>query len=79
MNNLHYPYKNLEVGTFLLDLGKISETRELIPEFYHCLAATQFSSVQLLSHVTLCSPMNYSMPGLPLHHQLPESTQTHVH
>ena len=28
---------------------------------------------------TLCDPMNLSMPGLPVHHQLPESTQTHVH
>ena len=28
---------------------------------------------------TLCDPMNRSMPGLPVHHQLPESTQTHVH
>ena len=28
---------------------------------------------------TLCDPMNGSTPGLPLHHQLPESTQTHVH
>ena len=27
---------------------------------------------------TLCDPMNCSMPGLPVHHQLPESTQTHV-
>ena len=39
----------------------------------------QFSSVQLLSCLTLCNPMNRSMPGLPVHHQLPESTQTHVH
>ena len=38
------------------------------------------SSVQLHSRVwLLCSPMNCSMPGLPVHHQLPESTQTHVH
>ena len=38
------------------------------------------SSVQLLSPVlTLCDSMNRSMPGLPVHHQLPESTQTHVH
>ena len=36
------------------------------------------SSVQLLSHVQLCNPMNRSMPGLPVHHQLPEFTQTHV-
>ena len=28
---------------------------------------------------TLCDPMNHSMPGLPVHHQLPESTQTQVH
>ena len=28
---------------------------------------------------TLCDPMNGSMPGLPVHHQLPEFTQTHVH
>ena len=27
----------------------------------------------------LCDPMNHSTPGLPVHHQLPESTQTHVH
>ena len=26
-----------------------------------------------------CDPMNHSMPGLPVHHQLPKSTQTHVH
>ena len=28
---------------------------------------------------TLCDPMNHSTPGLPIHHQLPEFTQTHVH
>ena len=37
----------------------------------------QFSSVQ--SCLTLCDPMNRSMPGLPIHHQLPESTQTPGH
>ena len=37
------------------------------------------SSVQLLSRVRLCEPMNCSMPGLPVHHQLPKFTQTHVH
>ena len=39
-----------------------------------------FSSVQF-SHpvVSLCDPMNRSMPGLPVHHQLPEFTQTHIH
>ena len=43
----------------------------------------RFSSVQFSlvtqSCPTLGDPMNRSMPGLPVHHQLPESTQTHVH
>ena len=38
----------------------------------------QFSSVAQ-SCPTLCNPMNRSTPGLPVHHQLPEFTQTHVH
>ena len=38
----------------------------------------QFSSVAQ-SCPTLCDPMNCSMPGLPVHHQLPEFTQIHVH
>ena len=38
----------------------------------------EFSSVAQ-SGPTLCDPMNCSTPGLPVHHQLPESTQTHVH
>ena len=38
----------------------------------------QFSSVAQ-SCPTLCDPMNHSIPGLPVHHQLPEFTQTHVH
>ena len=37
------------------------------------------SSVQSLSCVWLCDPMNRSTPGLPVHHQLPEFSQTHVH
>ena len=38
----------------------------------------QFSAVDQ-SCPTLCDPMNHSMPGLPVHHKLPEFTQTHVH
>ena len=44
--------------------------------FTHFLANV---SIQSLSRVPLCDPMNCSMPGLPVHHQLLESTQTHVH
>ena len=40
--------------------------------------SVQFSSVAQ-SCPTLCNPMNHSTPGLPVHHHLPEFTQTHVH
>ena len=42
------------------------------------LSSVQFSSVAQ-SYPTLCDPMNCSMPGLPVHHQLPEVAQTHSH
>ena len=45
---------------------------------YILYVSIQFSSVTQLCS-TLCDPMNRSMPGLPVHHQLPELTQTHVH
>ena len=47
---------------------------------FYCLPILyfQFSSVAQLC-LTLCNPMNHSVPGLPVHHQLPKSTQTHVH
>ena len=41
-------------------------------------SSVQFSSVAK-SCLILCDPTNPSMPDLPVHHQLPESTQTHVH
>ena len=40
--------------------------------------SVQFSSVAQLCP-TLCDPINYSMLGIPVHHQLPEPAQTHVH
>ena len=47
------------------------------------IVAVQFSSVQFSSITqscpNLCDPMDCSMPGFPVHHQLPEFTQTHVH
>ena len=42
------------------------------------LHSVEFSSV-VQSCLTLCDPMNRSMPGLLIHHQIPEFTQTHVH
>ena len=73
-------------------LGKIRD-KHIIDQFFksnvltrennhikqkHNLVSVQFSSVTQLCP-TLCDPMNCSTPGLPIHHQLPEFTQTHVH
>ena len=45
---------------------------------YRRNSSVQFSSVAQ-SCLALCNPMNRSTPGLPVHHQLPEFIQTHVH
>ena len=63
------------------------ETTETVKDFilggYKITADGDFSSVQFSSVaqscLTLCDPMNRSTPGLPVHHQLPEFTQTHAH
>ena len=60
-------------AVFLYFFALITEEGFLI---YH--AILQFSSVAQ-SCPTLCDPMNLSTPGLPVHHQLLEFTQTHVH
>ena len=50
---------------------------------YYFFKNIKFVSVQCSSVAqscpTLCDPMNLSTPGLPVHYQLPEFTQTHVH
>ena len=58
----------------------LSRSKNLLISWLGSLSAVifQFSSVSQ-SCPTLCDPMNHSTPGLPVHHQLPESTQTHVH
>ena len=48
------------------------------PKWLSSKTWVQFSSVAQLCP-TLCEPMNCGTPGLPVHHQLPEFTQTHVH
>ena len=52
-------------------------------ESHRKLCGQQVTSDQIRSVAqscpTLCNPMNRSTPGLPVHHQLPEFTQTHVH
>ena len=62
---------------FLLGKRKGSLTTQGVDSAARLLGI-QFSSViQLCS--TLCNPMNRSTSGLPVHHQLPEPSQTHVH
>ena len=58
----------------LIKVYKVS----VIQDGYYFFSSVQFSSVAQ-SCPTLCDPMNRSTPGLPVHHQLPEFTQTHVH
>ena len=54
-----------------------TELKNIITEVENTVSV-QFTSVTQ-SCPTLCDPMNRSTPGLPVHHQLPEFTQTHVH
>ena len=51
---------------------------EWIKKLWYIYTMIQFSKVAQ-SCPTLCNPMNRSTPGLPIHHKLPESTQTHAH
>ena len=53
------------------DMGSVPRT------YKECFKLSSSSVIQ--SCPTLCDPMNHSTPGLPVHHQLPEFTQTHVH
>ena len=71
-------YKKLWKHEDFDNLRKILILSELTGWHTLTLISVQFSSVAQ-SCPTLCDPMNHSTPGLPVHHQLPESTQTHVH
>ena len=66
--------KNLSTSPTVSDVQTFWELNEL-PIL---LLSVQFSSVAQSCPI-LCSPMYHSTPGLPVHHQLPEFTQTHVH
>ena len=77
---LNFLFLALERGNWHIALCKLNVynvfiwyTYILQSDYYH-----QFSSVAQ-SCLTLCDPMNRSTQGLPVHHQLPEFTQTHIH
>ena len=61
--------KHSKTNAFLFQIG---------PKSVEMYNRAQFSSVAQ-SCLTLCDPVNRSTPGLPVHHQLPEFTQTGVH
>ena len=56
----------------------LSKIKSNLRDWYAMFSSVQFSSVAQ-SCPTLCDPMNHSTPGLPVHHQFLEFTQTHVH
>ena len=90
INNLRYAddttlmeQNEEELKSLLMKVKEQSEKVGLNSTFkklksLHTVQSAQFNSVTQ-SCLTLCDPMNRSTPGLPVHHQLPEFTQTHVH
>ena len=66
----------IQMISFGAHIVSVTSTRTLIKDLI--LSSVQFSSVTQ-SCPTLCNPMNRSTPGLPVHYQLLEFTQTHVH
>ena len=75
-----YPlqYSGLENAMGCIVHG-VTKSRTRLSDFHFpFILSHQFSSVTQLCP-TVCDPMNRSIPGLPVHHQVPEFTQTHVH
>ena len=80
LNNLSYKERSAEpmvVGKFFsvfsVCLSPLKIEIEISPTFPFTISSVSQSCL------TLCDPMNRSTPGLPVYHQPPESTQTHVH
>ena len=70
---------NIIIRTFLKRVQKLRKIKAKAFQIWDLKSdSVQFNSVAQ-SCPTLCDPKNLSMPGLPVHHQLPEFTQTHVH
>ena len=79
LSNPHKRYFATQGKGFLFLLLKFSPGWRNLAEIHRMSIkrVVQFSSAQ--SCLTLCNPMSSSTPGLPVHHQLSESTQTNVH
>jgi len=91
--NTHHSVHNTHIHTYTFRHTSISHTCTHICAHTHrntqayihtCIHTCISGQIRLVRSVVqscliLCDPMNRSMPGLPVHHQLPEFTQTHVH
>ena len=88
LGNKTYILKNIPESLFTIENSVVLKSNTLFSNliktntsfsfFIYFVISVQFSSVTQLCP-TLCNPMKHSMPGLPVHHQLLESTQTHAH
>ena len=77
--NSGYAKRKTSIG-FFEDLGKVEGIEMiLLLIFKICIPSVQSVSSVAQSCLTLCNPRDCSTPGLPVHHQLLEFTQTHVH
>ena len=72
---LYNHYQN----TFINSHKRNQSPKQSLPVFSVLLSPSDQIRSVAQSCLTLCDPMNCSTPGLPVHHQLPEFTQTHVH
>ena len=80
----YFPSRDLPICIYQLSISSMMIRPEDDPHISPIMWSQNFkdifSSVQSLkSCPTLCDPMNCSVPGLPVHHQLPEFTQIHIH
>ena len=74
-------YQQTDVSALIISMKRILY-EDMCQVWVFQILTNQFSSVQFSSVAQLCltlwDPMNHSTPGLPVHHRLPEFTQTHV-
>ena len=80
MISIHFQGKLFNITVIQVYAPTTDAKEAKVDQFYEDLQdlLVQFSSVAQ-SCLTLCNTMNCIVPGLLVHHQLPESTQTHVH
>ena len=78
MKNIEWRKGNLFNKLFWENWISTCKRMKLDLSLSYTIRSDQIRSVAQ-SCLTLCDPMNRSTPGLPVHHQLPEFTQTHVH